>query len=157
METEIYDETMATRVALHPFLAGMNRAQLALLTDCAMSVRFKPGDIILREGDRADRLFLIETGKVVLESGKAIKAFEAGKANRSHHEVKRRAARRRHYFDARGRSQHRRCAAGYHRESSGPRSWFRHNFQAFRTYSESAMSPQAKICGNLSLTQTSSA
>ena len=76
METEIYDETMATRVALHPFLAGMNRAQLALLTDCAMSVRFKPGDIILREGDRADRLFLIETGKVVLESGKAIKAFE---------------------------------------------------------------------------------
>jgi CRP/FNR family cyclic AMP-dependent transcriptional regulator len=70
METEIYDETMATRVALHPFLAGMNRGQLALLTDCAISVRFKPGDVILREGDRADRFFLIETGKVVLESGK---------------------------------------------------------------------------------------
>jgi len=70
METEIYDETMATRVALHPFLAGMNRGQLTLLTDCAISVRFKPGDIILREADRADRFFLIETGKVVLESGK---------------------------------------------------------------------------------------
>jgi CRP-like cAMP-binding protein len=70
METEIYDETMATRVALHPFLAGMNRGQLTLLTDCAISVRFKSGDIILREGDRADRFFLIETGKVVLESGK---------------------------------------------------------------------------------------
>jgi CRP-like cAMP-binding protein len=48
----------------------MNQGQLTLLTDCAISVRFKPGDIILREGDRADRFFLIETGKVVLESGK---------------------------------------------------------------------------------------
>jgi CRP/FNR family cyclic AMP-dependent transcriptional regulator len=61
---------MATRVALHPFLAGMNRTQLTLLTDCGVSVRFKPGDIILRKGDRADRFFLIETGKVVLESRK---------------------------------------------------------------------------------------
>ena len=70
METETYDKAMATRVALHPFLAGLNRTQLTLLTDCVISVRFKPGDIILREGDRADRFFLIETGKVVLESGK---------------------------------------------------------------------------------------
>ena len=32
-ETE--SESMATRVALHPFLAGMGRSQLALLIDCA--------------------------------------------------------------------------------------------------------------------------
>ena len=70
METECYDETMATRVALHPFLAGMNRGQLVLLTDCAVSVRFRSGEIILREGDHADRVYLIETGKVILESGK---------------------------------------------------------------------------------------
>lgn len=70
METETYDETMATRVALHPFLAGMNRAQLVLLADCAVSVRFEPGDIILSEGGQADRIFLIETGKVILESGR---------------------------------------------------------------------------------------
>jgi CRP-like cAMP-binding protein len=70
MEIETYDETMATRVALHPFLAGMNRAQLVLLADCAVSVRFRPGEIILREGDHADRVYLIETGKVILESGK---------------------------------------------------------------------------------------
>jgi CRP/FNR family cyclic AMP-dependent transcriptional regulator len=69
METETYDETMVTRVSLHPFLAGLNRPQLVLLTDCAISIRFKPGEIILRAGDRADRFFLIETGKVVLESG----------------------------------------------------------------------------------------
>jgi CRP/FNR family transcriptional regulator, cyclic AMP receptor protein len=55
-------------VALHPFLAGMNRAQLALLTDCAMATHFKKGQAILREGDFANRFYLIESGKVILES-----------------------------------------------------------------------------------------
>jgi CRP/FNR family transcriptional regulator, cyclic AMP receptor protein len=62
-------EPMATRVALHPFLVGMNPAQLALLTDCAISVRFKKGQTILREGEMANRFYLIESGKFVLESG----------------------------------------------------------------------------------------
>lgn len=62
-------ETMATRVVLHPFLAGMNATQLALLTDCALPVRFKKGQVILREGEMANRFYLIESGKVVLESG----------------------------------------------------------------------------------------
>ena len=61
-------EQMATRVALHPFLAGMNRTQLALLQDCAMATRFKTGQTILREGEFANRFYLIESGKVVLES-----------------------------------------------------------------------------------------
>src|SRR6516164_10203580 len=62
-------ESMATRVALHPFLAGMNPTQLALLTDCAIPVHFKKGQTILREGEMANRFYLIESGKVVLESG----------------------------------------------------------------------------------------
>jgi len=62
-------ESMDVRVALHPFLAGMSRKQLALLTDCAMAVHFRKGQTILREGDLANRFYLIETGKVVLESG----------------------------------------------------------------------------------------
>ena len=61
-------EPMATRVALHPFLAGMNRSQLTLLTDCAMKVHFSPGQLIFREGELANRFYLIETGKVILES-----------------------------------------------------------------------------------------
>jgi CRP/FNR family cyclic AMP-dependent transcriptional regulator len=61
-------EPLAARVALHPFLAGMNRAQLGLLTDCAMATHFKKGEIILREGEFANRFYLIESGKVVLES-----------------------------------------------------------------------------------------
>lgn len=61
-------ESLATRVALHPFLVGMNRRQLALLTSCAMTVQFNKGQVIFREGDLADRFYLIETGKVILES-----------------------------------------------------------------------------------------
>ena len=64
--TEI--EPMATRVALHPFLAGMNHRELALLTDCAMVVQLKNGQMIFREGDIANRFYLIESGKVILES-----------------------------------------------------------------------------------------
>jgi CRP/FNR family transcriptional regulator, cyclic AMP receptor protein len=68
MNTPIQIEPMATRVALHPFLAGMNRSQLTLLTDCAMVVHFNPGQLIFREGELANRFYLIETGKAILES-----------------------------------------------------------------------------------------
>jgi CRP/FNR family cyclic AMP-dependent transcriptional regulator len=61
-------EPLATRVALHPFLAGMSRPQLALLIACGMAARFKTGQTILREGEFANRCYLIETGKVVIES-----------------------------------------------------------------------------------------
>ena len=65
---EMLPEPMVTRVALHPFLAGMNREQLALLTDCAIPVQFKKGQIIFREGEMANRFYLIESGRIVLES-----------------------------------------------------------------------------------------
>jgi len=62
-------EPMQVRVALHPFLVGMNPKQLALLTDCAMAAHFEPSRIVLRENEIANRFYLIESGKVVLESG----------------------------------------------------------------------------------------
>jgi CRP/FNR family cyclic AMP-dependent transcriptional regulator len=68
-KTKTKTESMATRVALHPFLVDMNRTQLALLTDCAMATHFKPGQIIFHEGEPANRFYLLETGKVMLESG----------------------------------------------------------------------------------------
>jgi CRP/FNR family cyclic AMP-dependent transcriptional regulator len=64
-------ESMSTRVALHPFLAGMNRNDLALLTDCAMIVRFAPGQNIFHEGENANRFYLIESGRVAVESSGA--------------------------------------------------------------------------------------
>jgi CRP/FNR family cyclic AMP-dependent transcriptional regulator len=69
IESNKQRESLETRIALHPFLAGMNHAQLALLADCAIATKFKRGQTILREGDFANRFYLIETGKVVLESG----------------------------------------------------------------------------------------
>lgn len=71
MKSHTETEPMATRVALHPFLAGMNRKDLALLTDCAMIVRFAPGQIIFREGENANRFYLIESGRVAVESAGA--------------------------------------------------------------------------------------
>jgi CRP-like cAMP-binding protein len=62
-------ESMSVRVALHPFLAGMNATHLARLSDCAIAVHFKKGQTVLREGELANRFYLIECGKVVLESG----------------------------------------------------------------------------------------
>jgi CRP/FNR family transcriptional regulator, cyclic AMP receptor protein len=68
-EVRLEKEALATRVALHPFLAGMSRSHLALLTDCAIAARFKKGQTILREGEFANRFYLIESGNVMLESG----------------------------------------------------------------------------------------
>ncbi len=68
-KTQAGSEPLAARVMLHPFLAGMSRTQLALLTDCAMTTQFKKGQTILREGEFANRFYLIESGKIVLESG----------------------------------------------------------------------------------------
>ncbi len=71
MKTESLTEPapLATRVALHPFLAGMSRTHLALLTDCAIAAHFEKGQTILRKGEFAKGFYLIESGEVVLESG----------------------------------------------------------------------------------------
>ena len=60
--------TMRTRVALHPFFAGLDTTALSLLADCGFAAEFRPGVAILREGERANRFYLIESGKVDLEA-----------------------------------------------------------------------------------------
>ena len=65
-ETQV--EPLSTRVALHPFLAGMNRTQLTLLTDCAVARHFNAKQTILREGEFANGFYLVEAGKIALES-----------------------------------------------------------------------------------------
>jgi CRP/FNR family cyclic AMP-dependent transcriptional regulator len=68
---DIRHEGIGTRVALHPFLVGMNRKHLALLSDCAINAHFNKGEVVLREAEQANRFYLIESGRVILESGKA--------------------------------------------------------------------------------------
>ncbi len=51
-----------------PFLIGMSEHHIHLLADCAMRSRFEAGHLIFREGETANRFYLIERGKVALES-----------------------------------------------------------------------------------------
>ncbi len=68
-------------VAAHPFLIGMSAHHIHLLADCAMRSHFEAGHIIFREGETANRFYLIERGKVALESstlGKPVRIEEIG-------------------------------------------------------------------------------
>ncbi len=58
-------------IAKHPFLKGLNPHQCRLLRDCAMFTHFEAGELLLREGDPADRFYLILNGRVTLESHSA--------------------------------------------------------------------------------------
>ena len=61
-------EPIDIRVGLHPFLCGMQRHHIKLLADCAMAKTFEPGEFFFRQGEFANRFYLVETGKVALES-----------------------------------------------------------------------------------------
>ena len=55
-------------VAGHPFLVGLSEHPVRLLVDCAIRTHFESDQIIFREGETANRFYLIETGSVALES-----------------------------------------------------------------------------------------
>ena len=59
---------LEAQVAAHPFLCGMSEHHVRLLADCAMRSHFEAEDVIFREGEGANRFYLIERGKVALES-----------------------------------------------------------------------------------------
>jgi CRP/FNR family transcriptional regulator, cyclic AMP receptor protein len=56
------------QVAAHPFLVGMSAQHIRLLADCAMRSQFTAGQVIFRKGETASRFYLIERGRVALES-----------------------------------------------------------------------------------------
>jgi CRP/FNR family transcriptional regulator, cyclic AMP receptor protein len=59
---------LEAQVAAHPFLLGLGPAHVRLLADCAMQSQFQPDEIIFREGEMANRFYLVERGRVALES-----------------------------------------------------------------------------------------
>ncbi len=68
-------------VAAHSFLVGMSAHHIRLLADCAMRSLFEAGNVIFREGETANRFYLIEHGKVALESstlGEPVRIEEIG-------------------------------------------------------------------------------
>jgi len=55
-------------IAQQPFFNGLSGPHLQLLADSAMATQFKSGQWIFRQGDPANRFYLILEGKVLVES-----------------------------------------------------------------------------------------
>ena len=55
-------------VTNHAFFHGMQPEHLAMFTKGAKAAEFKAGDVLFREGEPANQLYLIESGKITLEA-----------------------------------------------------------------------------------------
>lgn len=51
----------------HPFFAGMNPDFLKIVVGCAVNAQFSKGDYIFREGEQAEKFYVIRKGGVGLE------------------------------------------------------------------------------------------
>lgn len=51
----------------HRFFADFPYAFAKLIAGCAHNTRFRPGEYLAHEGDRADNFFILSEGKVALE------------------------------------------------------------------------------------------
>jgi len=61
-------ETLERILAEHPFFKGLERRYLQLVSECASRARFDAGEVIFREGERANLFYLIRRGKVAVET-----------------------------------------------------------------------------------------
>ncbi|MBI3848852.1 MAG: Crp/Fnr family transcriptional regulator [Verrucomicrobia bacterium] len=61
-------QTLESIIAELPFLKGLSSKHRQILADNAMQSQFKAGELIFREGDPANRFYLIQQGQVGLES-----------------------------------------------------------------------------------------
>jgi CRP-like cAMP-binding protein len=55
-------------IASHPFMKGVDPRFEHLFSECATFTRYGIGDLIFREGQKAEHFYLIHTGRVVLET-----------------------------------------------------------------------------------------
>lgn len=69
--TSPLQDTLTERLLNHPFIHGLDDKYIPLLFDCCMAVKFEAGQEIFKEGDLANRFYLIEKGKVQLEAPNA--------------------------------------------------------------------------------------
>ena len=67
-ETREVAPHLVEAVAAHRFTAGMKPEHLKRLVDAAMFKHFERDEVVFREGDPANRFYLISHGKIALES-----------------------------------------------------------------------------------------
>lgn len=51
----------------HPFFAGLDADDLALVSGCATNVSLAAGEFLFHEGEPADRFFVVRRGRVAIE------------------------------------------------------------------------------------------
>ncbi len=61
-------KTMQELILTHPFFAEMEDECSEVFCSCAANVRFAEGEVIFKEGDKADEFYLLKTGRIGLES-----------------------------------------------------------------------------------------
>ncbi len=60
-------ESLEQILAESPFLQGLQPEYLKLITGCASNVRFDGGQYLFREGEEAEKFFIIRHGRIGLE------------------------------------------------------------------------------------------
>ena len=68
MNSDTSNEALATTIAEHRLFKDLSPHYLELLSEVAMFKEFAAGEILFREGDPANRFYLILDGEVALES-----------------------------------------------------------------------------------------
>lgn len=61
-------QSLEDMLAEYPFFKGMKAEHLSIVARAATRAKFDAGQVIFREGDPANRLYLIQHGKVALEA-----------------------------------------------------------------------------------------
>lgn len=57
------------KLVQHPFLQNLAPELLDMMMERSTPTDFSPGELILKEGEPANRFFLIDSGKVILQAG----------------------------------------------------------------------------------------
>jgi len=68
MKSGITIPSLIETLSSSPFFKGMSERHLRTMAECAMPTEFAAGELVFREGDVANRFYLIQEGTVMLES-----------------------------------------------------------------------------------------
>ena len=60
-------EDLSAILKQHPFIEDLSEEYVKQITGCASNVVFHENDIIFKEGEKAEKFYLIRTGKIALE------------------------------------------------------------------------------------------
>jgi CRP/FNR family cyclic AMP-dependent transcriptional regulator len=68
MKNPTPNNSLKSRIEAHPLFAGMKPAHLDILEQGASEETFDANKVLFREGEPADRFYLLQSGKIALES-----------------------------------------------------------------------------------------